>query len=77
MKVTIDYHEVKEEFLRKEMVWLKEEFEVLFGSKMDKKIANNILDYFMENPYLYDNIILLRILNEAIENIEKSYPNLS
>ena len=82
MKVNIKYHEILEEFLEKELDWLKEEFEILFKSKMknytqnDKKIANDILDYILENTYVYDNIILINLLNEAMENIEKKYVNL-
>ncbi|MFX1303663.1 MAG: hypothetical protein ACFFBV_03800 [Promethearchaeota archaeon] len=82
MKVNIKYHEIVEEFLEKELNWLKEEFEILFKSKMenftkkDQKIANDILDYILENNYVYDNIILMNLLNEALENIEKKYANL-
>ncbi len=82
MKVNIKYHEIVEEFLEKELDWLKEEFEILFKSKMenftkkDQKIANDILDYILENNYVYDNIILMNLLNEALENIEKKYANL-
>ena len=82
MKVSIRYHEILEEFLEKELDWLKEEFEVLFQSKIkhftekDKKLANVILDYILENTYVYDNIVLINLLNEALENIEKQYVNL-
>ncbi len=82
MKVSIKYHEILSEFLEKELDWLKEEFEILFKSKMenytknDKKLANNILDYILENTYVYDNIILINLLNEALESIEKKYINL-
>ncbi|UCD02032.1 MAG: hypothetical protein JSV23_03135 [Promethearchaeota archaeon] len=82
MKVNIKYHEIVEEFLEKELEWFKEEFEILFKSKMenftkkDKKIANDILDYILENTYVHDNIILLNLLNETLENIEKEYSNL-
>jgi len=82
MKVSIKYHEILSEFLEKELDWLKEEFEIFFKSKMenytknDKKLANNILDYILENTYVYDNIILINLLNEALESIEKKYINL-
>ncbi len=82
MKVSIKYHEVMEELLRKELEWLREEFEILFKSKTegysekDKKIANDILDYILENNYLYDNIRLLNLLNEVIKNIENKFPDL-
>ncbi len=82
MKVSIRYHEILEEFLEKELNWLKEEFEILFQSKTknytkdDKKLANNILDYILENTFVYDNIILINLLNETLENIEKQYINL-
>jgi len=82
MRVSINYHEILEEFLTKELDWLKEEFEILFKSKMerftinDKKIANDIINYILENTYVYDNLILLNLLNEALEKIEKNYVNL-
>ncbi|MFW9900490.1 MAG: hypothetical protein ACFFDY_04285 [Candidatus Thorarchaeota archaeon] len=82
MKVSIRYHEILEEFLEKELDWLKEEFEVLFQSKIknytkkDKKMANDILDYILENTYVYDNIVLINLLNDALESIEKQYANL-
>jgi len=82
MKVSIKYHEILEEFLEKELDWLKEEFEILFKSKMenytknDKKLANDILDYVLENTYVNDNIILINLLNEALESIEKKYISL-
>lgn len=82
MKVNIRYHEILEEFLEKEMDWLKEEFVILFKSKKesltkkDKRLANDILDYILENTYVYDNIILINLLNEALEQIEKEYVDL-
>lgn len=82
MKVSVRYHEILEEFFEKELDWLKEEFDVLFKSKMrnftenDRKLANDILDYVLENTYVYDNIVLINLLDEALENIEKEYVNL-
>ena len=55
MKVSVKYYEILEENLREELEWLKEEFNILFKSKMekytnkDKRIANDILDYIIEN----------------------------
>ena len=82
MRVSLNYHEILEEILVEKLEWLKEEFEILFKPKKgkytnkDKKIANNILDYTLDHTYAHDNIILLNLLNEAIENIEKHYVNL-
>ena len=82
MKVGIKIDEIIEDLLTKELEWLNEEFEVLFKFKKDKytetdrKIANNILDYFLENTYVGDNLILLNLLNEKVENIENKYNNL-
>ena len=82
MKVSIRYHEILEESLKKELEWLKGEFEILFNSKTenytkkDRKVANDILDYVLENTHAYDNIILYNLLFDALENIEKLYPNL-
>ncbi|UCC18578.1 MAG: hypothetical protein JSV62_10765 [Promethearchaeota archaeon] len=82
MKVSISYHEILEESLKNELQWLKEEFEILFNSKMgaptikDKGIANAILDYIIENTCAYDSIILYSLLIDTMEKIEKDYPNL-
>ncbi len=82
MRVNVKYREVMEELLRKELEWLREEFEILFSFKLeeycenDKKIANNILDYFLENTYAHDNFRLVNLLNDVMENIEKRYPDL-
>ena len=81
MKVSGKLDEILEELLIKELDWLKDEFEFLFKSKKkiytekDRKIANDILDYFLENTYIGDNIILLNLMNERVENIEKTYAN--
>jgi len=82
MKVSVKYYEILEENLRGELEWLKEEFKILFNSKTenysekDKRMANDILDYIIENVYVYDNMILQTLFTEAVENIEKMYPNL-
>ena len=75
MKVSVNYHEIIEENLT-------EEFIILFKSKgqkyteRDKMTANSILDYVMDNVYVYDSMILLTLFTEAIENIERMYSNL-
>ncbi|GAG54853.1 unnamed protein product [marine sediment metagenome] len=82
MEVRLRYYEILEEDLVMELEWLKEEFEVLFDSKieklseMDKKIATDLLIYILENTDVHDNFILLDILEEATDIIEKSYPTL-
>ncbi|MFX1311641.1 MAG: hypothetical protein ACFFHD_03375 [Promethearchaeota archaeon] len=82
MKVSVKYNEILEENLREELEWLKEEFKILFNSKIknynekDKKMANNILDYFIENVCVYDNMILQTLFTDVMETIEKMYPNL-
>jgi hypothetical protein len=82
MKVSVRYNEILEESLREELMWLKEEFNVLFSSRneefteKDKEIANAIMDFVLENTHAYDNIILYNLLFEAIENIEKLFPKL-
>ena len=64
------------------MLWLIEEFKILFKSKTeidpknDKKLANEILDYIHENTLVYDNIVLYNLFSETMENIEKMYSDL-
>ena len=71
-----------EESLRKELVWLIAEFKILFKTQIEKnpknskKLANEILDYILENTLVYDNIILYNLFTETMENIEKMYPDL-
>ncbi|MCK4381289.1 MAG: hypothetical protein KAW51_09145 [Candidatus Lokiarchaeota archaeon] len=82
MEVSVNFHQVLEENLREELVWLIEEFKILFKSKIeidpknDKKLANEILDYILENTLVNDNIILYNMFSETMENIEKMYPDL-
>ncbi len=82
MNVSLKYHEILEEDLVLELEWLKEEFEILFNSKIekhakiDKKIANDIIDYILENTDVFGNNILLNLLDEAIKFTERMYPKL-
>ena len=82
MEVSLNYYQVLEESLIKELEWLIEEFKILFKSKneidpnKDKKLANEILDYILENTLVSDNIILYNLFTEAMENIEMMYPDL-
>lgn len=82
MRISVNYHEILEESLTEELEWLKEEFIIMFKSKLqkytekDRLTANNILDYAMENMYVSDNIILLTLFTETLENIERMYPTL-
>ncbi len=72
-------NEILEENLVIDWEWLKEEFEILFDSRMgnhtemDKKIANDGLDYFLENTDIGSNIVLYKFLDGIVENIEKKY----
>jgi hypothetical protein len=82
MKISINYQEALEESLKEDLIWLIEEFSLLYSSKLnnlsmkDKEIANAIMNYIMKNTYVHDNIILYSLFFEALENIEKLYPNL-
>lgn len=82
MKISVKYQEILEESLKEDLIWLLEEFNLLFSSKLnnlsmkDKEIANDIMDYIMENTYVYDNVILYNLFFEALENIERLYPSL-
>ena len=72
-------NEILEENLVIDSEWLKEEFEFLFDSSMknhteiDKKVANDVLDYFLEHTNTGGNIVLHNFLVEVLENIEKKY----
>ena len=82
MSVSLKYHEILEEELVIELEWLREEFEILFNTKMeehtekDKRIANDVLDYILENTDVDGNIGLLDLLDEVLNRIEKCYPRL-
>lgn len=77
-----EQNETMEEDLIIELEWLTEEFEILFESKignqteLDKKIANDVLDYFLENADFGSNVDLLNYLDEVVDNIENKYPDL-
>jgi len=72
-------YEILEENLVIDSEWLKEEFEFLFDSRMenhteiDKKVANDVLDYFLEHTNVGGYIVLYNFLVEVLENIEKKY----
>ena len=72
-------YEILEENLVIDSEWLKEEFEILFDSRMgnhteiDKKVANDVLDYFLEQTNIAGNIVLHNFLVEVLEYIEKKY----
>jgi len=73
-------NEILEENLVLDLEWLNEEFEILFDSnrgihsEMDKEVANDVFDYFLENSDVEGNIELFNFLDEVLENIEKKYP---
>ncbi len=82
MKVSLRYHEIMEENLKKELIWLIEEFQILFKSKSenytenDKRIANKILDHIMDNTPAYDSLKLYNMLFDTMDDIENMYPEL-
>ncbi|MFW9822451.1 MAG: hypothetical protein ACFFE4_05930 [Candidatus Thorarchaeota archaeon] len=82
INVNLNYHEILEEDLIIDMEWLKEEYELLFNlkkekfTKLDKIIANDLLNYILENTDVQDTYVLLNILEETISDIEKTYPKL-
>ncbi|MHA2283455.1 MAG: hypothetical protein ACXAC5_21655 [Promethearchaeota archaeon] len=79
MNSNLKYHEILEEDLVVEIEWLKEEFEILFKSKikkhskMDKKIAHDLLIYILENIDVHENFLLLNLLEDATNIIENVY----
>ena len=72
-------NEILEENLVIDWEWLKEEFEILFDSRMrnhtemEKKIANDVLDYYLEITDIGGNLVLFKFLDGIVENIEKKY----
>ncbi len=82
MKVSVRYHEIMEENLREELIWLIEEFQIQFNFKsdkyteIDKKIANKILDHIMDNTPAYDSLKLYNMLFDTLDDIENMYPGL-
>ena len=82
MKVSHNNLKILEENLVVEIEWLKEEFEILYKSKIenyteiDKKNANGILDFIVKKTSVYDNLKFHNLLDKVIENIEKMYPAL-
>jgi hypothetical protein len=82
MRVSVKYQEILEENLKEELIWLLEEFQILFKSRVnkysekDKETANNILDYILDNTSSYDSLKLYNMLFDAIESIENNYPEL-
>ena len=43
---------------------------------IDKKIANDLLNFILENAIVNDNFILLNVMDEITNNIETTYPSL-
>jgi len=82
MKVSVKYHEIMEENLKKELIWLIEEFQILFKpksgnySEIDKNTANKILDHIMDNTPAYDSLKLYNMLFDTMDDIESMYPGL-
>ena len=72
-------NEILEENLVIDWEWLKEEFEILFDSRMEnhtemeKKIANDVLDYYLEITDIGGNLVLFKFLDGIVENMEKKY----
>ncbi len=82
MKVSVKFHEIMEENLKNELIWLIEEFRILFKAKsdnyseIDQKIANKILDHIMDNTPAYDSLKLYNMLFDTMDEIENMYPGL-
>ncbi|MDX1797814.1 MAG: hypothetical protein R3255_04120 [Candidatus Lokiarchaeia archaeon] len=82
MKVSVRYLEIMEEDLEKELIWLKEEFQILFKAKSgnytenERKIANKMLDHIMDNTPAYDSLKLYNMLFDTMDDIENMYAGL-
>ncbi|TXT61110.1 MAG: hypothetical protein BAJALOKI2v1_50078 [Promethearchaeota archaeon] len=79
-KISADYERVLEENLKNELIWLEEEFDLLFKSKKDEltdediKLGNQILNNIIDNLNLINDEDLLTSLALSLERIENSYP---
>ena len=82
MNLSADNERLLEVEKKEELEWFEKEFDMLFKakngkfSKIDKKMANQILDNLTENINLLKNDQLRQILADVLESIEKKYPNL-
>lgn len=80
-KNSANYEHILEENLRNELLWLEEEFDILFKSKKDDltqediKLGNQILNNVIDNLNLINNEDLLTSLALSLERIENSYPD--
>jgi cell division FtsZ-interacting protein ZapD len=80
-KNSANYEHILEENLRNELLWLEEEFDILFKSKKedltqeDIKLGNQILNNVIDNLNLINNEDLLTSLALSLERIENSYPD--
>jgi cell division FtsZ-interacting protein ZapD len=80
-KNSANYEHILEENLRNELLWLEEEFDILFKSKKDEltqediQLGNQILNNVIDNLNLINNEDLLTSLALSLERIENSYPD--
>ena len=81
MKISTEYETLIEKSLHGELLWYKEEINLLFRDKKnqpsenDIKLANQILDNLSEKFSIYYSESLLELLASALEDIEKNFPN--
>ncbi|MBD3197857.1 MAG: hypothetical protein GF317_22590 [Candidatus Lokiarchaeota archaeon] len=75
MKISIKYQEIIEEKVRKDLKWLKEEFDILFPyTKSENHLGIKVLNYFVDQlNFFYDEKLLVKFA-DTLKNIEKKYP---
>jgi hypothetical protein len=80
-KNSANYEHILEENLRNELLWLEEEFDILFKARKDDltpgdiQLGNQILNNVIDNLNLINNEDLLTSLALSLERIENSYPD--
>ena len=81
MNISADFEKLLEDSIKHQIEWYVEEFNELYGnngredhSKVDKSIANHILNTLTDSLEFKDSDNMLIYLAEAIETITMTYP---
>lgn len=80
MSISGNYNRILEDTIKEELLWLEQEFEILFKAKKegftenDIKMGNEILNNVIDNINISDNKDLLNLLTLTLDKIEQNYP---